>query len=155
MGANRWDEEGKIWEEDHTLLKKSQLDKCARAYEADSLPSPVPTRMVSNGEYMPAPQTNQQKSVEARIQELSRFASKKLGMDRRRFLRSTGGMAASFLAMNEVYGRFFNVNPIEMFEPEAYATSLCLTISCTWFAATFRARVDPQEKEIPEVHCGR
>jgi len=77
--------------------------------------------MVSNGEYMPAPQTRQQKNVEARIQELSTHASRKLGMDRRRFLRSTGGMAAAFLAMNEVYGRFFNIEPLEMFEPAAYA----------------------------------
>ena len=121
MGANEWNEEGRIWDEDHTLLEKSQLDKCARAYEADSSQSPIPTRMVSNGEYMPAPQTRQQKNVEARIQELSENASRKLGMDRRRFLRSTGGMAAAFLAMNEVYGRFFNVDPIEMFEPAAYA----------------------------------
>src|SRR6187399_1950952 len=121
MRANEWNEEGRIWDEDHTLLEKSQLDKCARAYEADSSQSPIPTRMVSNGEYMPAPQTRQQKNVEARIQELSENASRKLGMDRRRFLRSTGGMAAAFLAMNEVYGRFFNVDPIEMFEPAAYA----------------------------------
>lgn len=42
-------------------------------------------------------------------------------MDRRRFLASTGGMAAAFLAMNEVFGHFFDVHPIEMFEPEAYA----------------------------------
>jgi hypothetical protein len=77
--------------------------------------------MISNGEYMPAPQTIRQKQVEERIKTLSETASKKLGMDRRRFLASTGGMAAAFLAMNEVFGRFFNVDPIEMFEPEAYA----------------------------------
>jgi hypothetical protein len=120
MTTNHWNEEGRIWEEDHTLLDQSQLDKCSRAYEVDSV-SPIPTRMVSNGEYMPAPQTNQQRSVEARIQELTTFASRKLGMDRRRFLCTTGGMAAAFLAMNEVYGRFFTVSPIEMFEPAAYA----------------------------------
>jgi hypothetical protein len=120
MATNQWDEEGRIWEEDHTLLEKSQLQKCSRAYEVDSS-SPIPTRMVSNGEYMPAPQTKQQKNVEARIQELSALAGRKLGLDRRRFLRTTGGMAAAFLAMNEVYGRFFNVDTIEMFEPAAYA----------------------------------
>jgi predicted TIM-barrel fold metal-dependent hydrolase len=79
--------------------------------------------MVSNGEYMPAPQSKKQKQVEERIQELSEGASKKLGMDRRRFLKSTGGMAAAFLAMNEVFGRFFDVSPVEMFEPAAYAQS--------------------------------
>ena len=79
--------------------------------------------MISNGEYMPVPQTEKQKHVEARIQERAESASKKLGIDRRRFLAGPGGMAASFLAMNEVFGKFFNVDPIEMFEPAAYAQS--------------------------------
>jgi predicted TIM-barrel fold metal-dependent hydrolase len=117
----KWHEEGRLWEADHGLLDEEQIAKCARADEGDPFPSPVPTRMVSNGEYMPAPQTEKQKRVEARIQELSEHASRKLGVDRRRFLKSTGGMAAAFLAMNEVFGRFFDVNPIEMFEAEAYA----------------------------------
>jgi hypothetical protein len=77
--------------------------------------------MVSNGEYMPAPQSEKQKRVEARIAELSETASRKLGMDRRRFLTTSGGMAAAFLAMNEVFGRFFDIDPIELFEPAAYA----------------------------------
>ena len=38
-------------------------------------------------------------------------ASKKLGMTRRQFLATSGGMAACFLAMNEIFGRFFNVRP--------------------------------------------
>jgi predicted TIM-barrel fold metal-dependent hydrolase len=61
--------------------------------------------------------------VESRLGELSDSASKKLGIDRRKFLASTGGMAAAFLAMNEVFGHFFHVDPIEMFEPTAYAQS--------------------------------
>src|SRR5216684_4029049 len=94
----------------------------------DALPiscfrSPVPTRMISNGEYMPAPQTEKQKQVESRMDELAESTSKKLGVDRRRFLAGAGGMAASFLAMNEVFGRFFNVDLAEMFEPAAYAQS--------------------------------
>jgi len=32
-------------------------------------------------------------------------------------------MAASLIAMNEVFGRYFNVDPVEMFEPAAYAQS--------------------------------
>ena len=37
-------------------------------------------------------------------------------------LASSGGLAASFLAMNEVYGNsFFKVDPVEMFEPAAAA----------------------------------
>src|SRR5207244_3338524 len=92
-----------------------------RADEGELFPSPVPTRMISNGEYMPVPQTGKQQRVETRIQELAESASKKLGIDRRRFLAGTGGMAAALIAMNEVFGRVFDVHPIEMFEPVAYA----------------------------------
>lgn len=123
MAVEKWNEEGKIWEEDHGLLDEEQIAKCARADVAEPFRSPVPTRMISNGEYMPAPQTEKQKQVEARIQDLAESASKKLGIDRRSFLVSTGGMAAAFVAMNEVFGRFFDVSPIEMFEPAVYAQS--------------------------------
>lgn len=122
MGV-KWDEEGKTWEADHGLLDDEQVELCARADEAEPFKSPVPTQMVSNGEYMPIPQTKQQQQVEARIKELAESASKKLGVERRRFLTSTGGMAAALLAMNEVFGQFFDVDPIMMFEPEAYAQS--------------------------------
>jgi uncharacterized protein len=121
MSETNWNEAGREWEEDHTWLDDDQQAQCVRANEADTFESPIPTRMISNGEYMPAPQTEKQKQVEARVRELSEVASKKLGIDRRRFLASTGGMAAAFIAMNDVFGRFFDVDPIEMFEPAAYA----------------------------------
>ena len=108
--------------EEDAWLSDAELARCAPA-ETEPFQSPVPTRMVSNGEYMPYPQTEKQKRVEARIQELADSASKKLGISRRKFLAGTGGMAAAFLAMNEVFGRIFNVSPIEMFEAEAFAAS--------------------------------
>jgi hypothetical protein len=78
--------------------------------------------MVSNGEYMPHPQTDDQKHVEYRVKELADEAAKRLGTTRRKFLMGTGGLAASFLAMNEVYGKkLFNVRPVEMYETAAYA----------------------------------
>jgi hypothetical protein len=124
MPVERWNEEGKDWEDDHGLLSEEQIAKCVRADEAEGpFRSPVPTRQVSNGEYMPILQTDEQKRVEARIQELAESSAKKLGVSRRKFLASTGGMAAAFLAMNEVFGRFFNVSPIEMFESEAFAAT--------------------------------
>ncbi len=123
MGVRKWKESGRKWEPDHSLLDEGQIAQCARADGEAVLRSPIPTQMVSNGEYMPAPQTKKQKQVEERIKELSEHASRRLGMDRRRFLRTTGGMAASLLAMNEVFGHFFDVSPIEMFEPTAYAQS--------------------------------
>ncbi|MBO0752073.1 MAG: hypothetical protein J2P53_08180, partial [Bradyrhizobiaceae bacterium] len=105
--------------EEDAWLSDEQLEQCAPA-ETEPFRSPVPTRMTSNGEYMPHPQTEKQKHVEYRIKELADYASKRLGISRRRFLEGTGGMAASFLAMNEVYGQtFFKVSQVEMFEPEA------------------------------------
>src|SRR5881227_890508 len=121
MPVEQWNESGRVWEEDHGLLDAEQVAQCERADAAEPLRSPIPTRMISNGEYMPAPQTEQQRRVEARIEELAEAASKKLGISRRSFLRSSGGMAATLLAMNEVFGRFFNVSLIEMFEPAAFA----------------------------------
>jgi hypothetical protein len=97
-----------------------QLNECTPSEVGETLQSPVPTRMVSNGEYVPHPQTEDQRRVEFRIKELAASASKKLGISRRDFLTSSGGMAASFIAMNEVHGRFFNVSREEMFEPAAF-----------------------------------
>ncbi len=51
---NTWKETGGTWQEDHTLLNDEQLGKCGRAYEVED-PSPIPTRLISNGEYMPIP----------------------------------------------------------------------------------------------------
>ena len=49
----QWDESGRVWEENHGLLDDEQVAKCERADVAEPLRSPVPTRMISNGEYMP------------------------------------------------------------------------------------------------------
>ncbi len=111
------------YREDDSWFSKEQLEKLTPADHADREPLPIPTQMVSNGEYMPYPQTEKQKQVEARINQLADDASKKLGMTRRQFLASSGGMAASFLAMNEVFGHFFDIRPVDMFVPAAYAES--------------------------------
>jgi hypothetical protein len=123
MSAEPWNESGRVWEEDHGLLDEEQVAKCERADVAEPLRSPIPTRMISNGEYMPVPQTEKQKNVEARLAELAADASRKLGVNRRSFLRSSGGTAAALLAMNEVFGRFFNVSLTELFEPAAFAAA--------------------------------
>src|SRR5438046_1106616 len=107
--------------EEDAWLSDAQLERCAPA-ETEPFQGPVPTRMISNGEYMPFPQTAKQRQVEFRVKELADKASKKLAMTRRQFLESTGGLAASFLAMNEVYGNtFFKVDEVEMFEKAAFA----------------------------------
>src|SRR5438093_1070268 len=119
----KWNEIGRVWEEDHGMLDEEQVAQCERADVAEPLRAPIPTRMISNGEYMPVPQTESQKRVEARVEELAGDASRRLGISRRKFLHGSGGMAATLLAMNEVFGRFFNVSLIEMFEPAAYAAA--------------------------------
>jgi predicted TIM-barrel fold metal-dependent hydrolase len=77
--------------------------------------------LVSNEEFNPLPQTPGQIEVEQRIDALSGRLSHKLGIDRRGFLRTTGGMAVSFLALNQVFGRFFDVSEVEAFEATAFA----------------------------------
>src|SRR5262245_61488815 len=87
--------------------------------ETGSFKSPVPTQIVSNGEFNPLPQTRQQQEVEARIKEMAHGLSRKHGMTRRRFLASSAGMAAAFIAMNEVFGPVFDVTPAEAQTPGA------------------------------------
>ncbi|MCZ6653913.1 MAG: amidohydrolase family protein [Planctomycetota bacterium] len=123
MAVEKWNETGKVWDEDHGLLDEQQIAQCARANEAEPFRAPVPTRIVSNGEYMPVPQTKKQKSVEERINELAETAAKKLGVSRRKFLTSAGGMAAAFVAMNEVFGPIFNVNADEIVDSDARAAN--------------------------------
>lgn len=73
--------------------------------EDDETPRlPIPTQIVSNGEYLPQPQTPQQKQVDALVQELAEQRARKLGMKRRDFLRTAAGTATVLFAMNQVYG---------------------------------------------------
>ena len=83
---------------------------------------PIPTQVVSNEEFVPIPQTAEQRAVEAKITSIADAAARKLGVTRRRFLTSTGGMAAAFLALNAVWGcRTFDVDPAEVMETGATA----------------------------------
>src|SRR5919106_718182 len=122
MSIQPWNEAGRVWEDDHGLLDEEQVARCHRADLAEPR-SPVPTRMISNGEYMPAPQTQEQRSVESRLDELAEQASRRLGISRRQFLAGSGGMAAALLAMNDVYGHFFAVGEEELLEPAAHAAA--------------------------------
>lgn len=81
---------------------------------------PLPTRLVSNEEFPPLPQTAAQRVVEnAILAEAGRLAPR-LGLSRRDFLRTSGGMATSLLAMNAVFGRFFDVLEVEAAEPATF-----------------------------------
>src|SRR5256714_5230601 len=86
--------------------------------EAISAATPIPTQIVSNGEYLPSPQSETQKRVERRMLELADLSSKRLCLSRRQFMQTSCGMAAAFLAMNEIYGNVFQVEAAEAHEPE-------------------------------------
>jgi uncharacterized protein len=81
--------------------------------------SPMPTQAVSNEEFVPRRQTEAQKQVETLIGEMGTERSKKLGMDRRSFMASSMGLAVCFLAQNKVYGKVWDVEEIETYEPAA------------------------------------
>lgn len=81
--------------------------------------SPVPTQAVSNEEFIPRQQNAKQKEWEQLIGELADEKSKKLGMQRRDFMRSSMGMATAFLASNMIYGPNWEVDAAETLEPAA------------------------------------
>ena len=93
-------------------MSDDEYKQCEYADEA-AFRSPVPTQVVSNGEYNPLPQTEDQKKVEGLIKEMADYQAKRHGMDRRRFLATSAGMATAFLAMNKVFGPIFDVSEAE------------------------------------------
>ena len=99
------------------LLDPEERRQLAPA-ETGSYPSPIPTQHVSSDEFMPVAQTPSQRRVESRIRALGGELARKQGMTRRRFFQTAAGMAAAFVAMNEVYGRLFEASPAEAQTPE-------------------------------------
>ncbi|MGH7265263.1 MAG: amidohydrolase family protein [Candidatus Rokuibacteriota bacterium] len=87
--------------------------------ESHSYAAPIPTQSVSSDEFMPAAQTHAQRRVEARVRELGSWLGARQGLTRRGFLQTAAGMAAAFLAMNEVYGRLYDVSLAEAQTPGA------------------------------------
>jgi uncharacterized protein len=101
-------------------LSKEDYQKLLAA-ENTSFPSPIPTQEVSNGEFMPNRQSRKQGEFEARIKDMGERLGMRHGVSRRQFLKSVSGMAAAFVAMNEVYGHFFEVDAAEAAIPEMAA----------------------------------
>ena len=81
------------------------------------LHTPIPTQIVSSDEFYPDPQNEKQKEVENRLLAMADELGGKQGLDRRRFFQTAAGMAASFVAMNEVYGPIFDVSKAEAATP--------------------------------------
>jgi uncharacterized protein len=81
---------------------------------------PIPSRIASNEEFIPPPQSQHQKHYEARLAELSEHAAKRQGKSRRDFLRTSSGMAAALFALNEVFGDCYEVSAEEVNDPQAF-----------------------------------
>jgi hypothetical protein len=79
--------------------------------------TPIPTQIVSSDEFYFDPQNEKQREVEARLLAMADELGGKQGLNRRRFFQSAAGMAASFVAMNEVYGPLFDVTKAEAATP--------------------------------------
>src|SRR3984885_7827694 len=89
--------------------------------ETSSFSSPVPTQIVSSDEYLPVPQTPKQREVEARLKAMSDLLARRQGLSRRRFFQTAAGMAASFVALNQVFGNLFDASEAEAATPEQAA----------------------------------
>ncbi|MGH8264807.1 MAG: amidohydrolase family protein, partial [Steroidobacteraceae bacterium] len=100
------------------FLSDADVEKLAPADSATPA-TPIPTQVVSNGEFTPLPQSEDQRRVEARIAELAAQYGERRGISRRKFLASSAGMAAAFIAMNEVFGPVFDVGTAEAATPGA------------------------------------
>ena len=83
--------------------------------------TPIPTRMVSSDEYLPRAQTRAQREVQARLLESAGALAAKQGLSRRRFFQTSAGMAAAFVALNDVYGPVFEASAAEAATPEMAA----------------------------------
>ncbi|MEK6407330.1 MAG: amidohydrolase family protein [Acidobacteriota bacterium] len=87
--------------------------------ELKGVDSPIPTQVVSNEEILPRPQSKKQQQVEHLIGKWGAENAKRLGMNRRDFMRSSMGFATAVLAMNAVHGDYWEVDAAEAFEPAA------------------------------------
>ncbi len=112
-----FDEENRVSTTTEDSLSKPRPSGLKKGFTSDS---PLPTRVVSNEEFSPPHQTNKQAHVDWLIHTISEKMSQRLGIDRREFLRTTGGMAVALLAMNHVFGKFFDILEVEAAEPHAF-----------------------------------
>jgi uncharacterized protein len=80
--------------------------------------SPIPTRVLTNGEFDPPPQTPDQRRVETAMGTLSIRYGRAQGLVPGQYLRTPSGLAAGFMAMNMVYGDHFRVSHEEAEYPD-------------------------------------
>jgi len=94
-------------------------DEIEQLIPAEMLPhtTPIPTQIVSSDEYIPPPQSAQQKEVEARLLDMGDTLGDKQGLSRREFFQTAAGMAAAFVAMNDTFGAIFDASRAEAATP--------------------------------------
>jgi predicted TIM-barrel fold metal-dependent hydrolase len=93
--------------------------QCELDAQRDDLP-PIPSRIASNEEFVPPPQSAEQRRYEARLAAIAEEAAGRQGRSRREFLRSGCGMAAALLALNQVHGVAYAVAREEVDDPGAF-----------------------------------
>ncbi len=133
--------------------------------------SPIPDRYCSNEEFIPPPQSAKEREVVERLRVLADRNAKRLGLSRRRFLQTSCGMAAAMICFNEVFGKTYDVDPIEALDPAAFAEKWPKTdfifdnqthhidVESRWFEETeagreafnFLRRFRPNEKTTADV----
>jgi predicted TIM-barrel fold metal-dependent hydrolase len=86
----------------------------------DEAPLPIPSRISSNEEFIPPPQSPELAEYEARLKALADEEARRQGTSRRDFLRSGAGMAAALFALNQVFGDCYEVAADEVRDPKAF-----------------------------------
>lgn len=79
---------------------------------------PISPRIASNEEFVPPEQSAEQKEYELRLWAIAERAAGQLGLSRREFLRTGCGMAAALVALNQVFGKCFEVDADEVVDQE-------------------------------------
>jgi hypothetical protein len=98
-------------------LSEEELERLQQGHSAAPR-TPVPTQLVSNGEFSPLPRSHEQRRAEARMNEIADIHARRQGLSRRQFFGTAAGMAAAFVAMNEVFGPVFSIDAAEAATPE-------------------------------------
>ena len=94
------------------------IRKCYLDDESD-IQSPIPNQICSNEEFIPPEQTAREREVEDRLREMADRNARRLGLSRRRFLQTSCGTAAAMICFNEVFGKTYEVDPVEALDPAA------------------------------------
>jgi predicted TIM-barrel fold metal-dependent hydrolase len=93
--------------------------KCYVDDESD-IQSPIQNCMSSNEEFIPPLQSAREREVEDRLRVMADRNARLLGVSRRRFLQSSCGMAAAMICFNKVFGKTYEVDPVEALDPAAF-----------------------------------